>query len=353
MTAVSAVLSLRTRVWRRGGLSLRLDERVLVTCFALIAALLVLSLWSLSAGDFPLALGDVMAALLGQGEGSSAFIVFGLRLPRLLTGILVGLALGASGAIFQSLARNALASPDVVGFTSGAALGAVATVVLLGASGTSVALGAVAGGLAAAALVMLLSFEGGALSPLRIVLVGIGVGLTAYAGVDFLLTRSNIFEAAAAQAWLTGSLNARVWDHVWTVGLGVALLLPPTLAAQGALSRLELGDDLAAGLGTNINRVRLGFAIAAVLLAALAVSAAGPIAFVALVANPVARRISRSASVVLFTSALVGAVVVVGADLIGRLLLAPTQLPVGVFTAVMGGPYLLWLLALQGRKGAL
>ena len=173
---------------------------------------MLLAVWSISAGDFPIPFGDVVATLFGQGQGSNKFIVFGLRLPRLLTGIAVGIAFGISGAIFQSLARNPLASPDIIGFNSGAALGAVTMIIVFGATGVVVALGALGGGLITARRSSTCSScSAASMSPLRLVLVGIGVGFAAYAGVEFLMTRSDIFEAAAAQAWLTGSLNARVW----------------------------------------------------------------------------------------------------------------------------------------------
>lgn len=344
-------IGLRGRVWRGSRFSLRIDERTVGVNAALLAAMVLAGLWSICAGDFPLSLGAVLQSLAGHGDGSSTFIVFGLRLPRLVTGICTGMALGLAGALFQSLARNPLASPDIIGFDSGAALGAVTLVIVFGATGTLVAAGAITGGLATAALVVLLSWRNG-MTPLRLVLVGIGVGFFAYAGVDFLMTRSDIFEAATAQAWLTGSLNARTWSHVWTVGLGVALLAPIALTLQPTLDRIELGDELAAALGIRVNRTRIATGIVGVLLAALAVSAAGPVPFVALVSAPVARRLTRG-GLALGTSGLVGALVVTAGDRGGRLLFAPTQLPVGVFTSVLGAPYLLWLLARQIRKGAM
>jgi iron complex transport system permease protein len=349
MTALAAT---RHVVVRQRGLSLRLETRAVAVNLLLLVLLTGLSLWSISAGDFPIAPGDVVATLLGQGTGPNEFIVFGLRLPRLLTGIAVGMALGLSGAIFQSLARNPLASPDIIGFNPGAALGAVTMVVVFGASGVLVALGALGGGLTTAAFVYLLALRDG-VSPLRLVLVGIGLGYFAWAGVDFLMTRSDIFEAAAAQVWLTGSLNARVWTDVWVVGLGVLILAPVALMLQPALDRLELGEDTAAALGVGVGRTRLAAALIGTLLAACAVAAAGPLTFVALASAPIARRMADTAGVALVTSALVGAAIVIVGDLAGRLAFAPMQLPVGVFTAILGAPYLLWLLATQIRKGAM
>jgi iron complex transport system permease protein len=294
----------------------------------------------------------VLATLAGQGEGSENFVVLGLRLPRVLTGIFAGIAFGVAGALLQSLARNPLASPDIIGFDAGAAFGAVATVILFGATGAAIAAGALAGGLLAAAIVLAVSWHNG-IAPLRLVLIGIGAGAFFYAGMNFLLTRSDIFEAAAAQAWLTGSLNARVWLHVGISAFGALILVPAALALNAALERLELGDDLAAALGTRVEAMRIAAGLVAVLLASVAVAAAGPLPFVALAAAPLARRMTGASGPTLFTAGLVGAVIVLGADLMGRLAFAPVQLPAGIFTAILGAPYLLWLLATQIRKGTM
>lgn len=340
------------RTFRAGNVSLRLNPRTLAVGLTLAALVIALSVISISAGDYPLPVRDVILSLIGQGEGTAPFIVLGLRLPRTLVGIMVGIAFGMSGAIFQSLARNPLASPDIIGFNAGAALGAVSAIVLFNASGLLVGVGAITGGLVTAALVFAFAWQNG-LSPMRMVLVGIGVSFTAYAGVDFLMTRTDIFEAAAAAVWRAGSLNARVWDHVHMLGIGLAILLPLVLMLQRALDQLELGDDMAAALGIRVEHVRLAMAVIGVLLAAIAVAGAGPLAFVAFVAGPIARRLTGTSGVALVISALVGAVVVLTGDLAGRMLLAPLQLPAGIFTAIFGAPYLLWLLATQIRKGAL
>ena len=340
------------RVLRRGGVSFRVSDRAVFTVTTLVAAIFAIGIWSISAGDFPISIAEVFQSLTGNGTKSHDFIVYSLRMPRLLTGVLVGAAFGMSGAIFQSLARNPLASPDIIGFNSGAALGAVTMIIVFNAAGLLVTFGATIGGMMTAALVFLLSWQRG-ISPYRLVLVGIGVGFTAYAGVDFLMTRSDIFAAAQATQWLTGSLNARVWRDVYVTGIGLAVLAPIAMYLQLALNRLEMGEELAAALGIRINMVRGLISLIGVLLVSLAVAAAGPIAFVALVSGPIARRLTDSSGPCLGTAALVGSLVLVSADLAGRQLFAPTQLPAGVFTAVLGAPFLLWLLATQIRKGAL
>ena len=336
-------------VWRRGPWSLRLLRRSVRASVGLALALLLLMMASLCLGDYPLSPGEVWRSLLGEGEG--AFVVSALRAPRMLTGAFAGACLGLSGAMLQSLARNPLASPDLLGFTQGAGLGAVATIVLVGPGGCVTA-GAVGGGLLAATLVGLLSWQDG-LRIWRVVLVGIGVGFTLWAGIDLLMTRGDIFEATAATQWLTGSLNSRLWSHVAISGLGLAALGPLALALGRPLDRLGMGKDVAVALGVRVGAVRLSGVATAVLLAAVAVSTCGPVAFVALVAGPLGRRVANSPGAGLVPAALTGAVLLVAADLVGRTALAPLQLPAGLFTALLGAPYLLWLLAMQIRKGAL
>ncbi|WP_210530466.1 FecCD family ABC transporter permease [Rubellimicrobium arenae] len=337
-------------VWRRGSWSLRLHRRSLAAGLGLALLLVGLMAASLALGDQPLGPMEVWRGL--WGDGGSAFVVRTLRAPRLLTGAFAGACLGLSGALLQSLARNPLASPDLLGFTQGAGLGAVATIVLLGAGDAHVAAGAIGGGLLAAALVGLLSWRDG-LRIWRVMLVGIGLGFTLWAGIDVLMTRTDLFTATAATQWLTGSLNARLWNHAAISGAGLALLMPLALALGRPLASLEMGEDMAAALGVRVQRVRLFGIVLAILLAAVAVAACGPVGFVALVAGPIGRRLAGPAGPSLGAAALTGASLLVGADLAARVALAPTQLPAGIFTALIGAPYLLWLLAAQIRKGAL
>lgn len=346
-------LPLRGVVVRTGAVSVRLDARTITVCVAIAVATVAIGCWSISVGDFPIPMTDVVATIFGGGSGDAQFIVGTLRLPRVLTGGLVGLAFGISGAIFQSLARNPLASPDIMGFNSGAAAGAVFVIVILGGSSAQVAFGAVVGGVATALIVFALAAQHGSVRAYRLVLVGIGIGFAGAAIVDYLMTRAEIFDVQRAAVWLTGSLNGRSWEHVRLVGTALLVLTPFAVGMQRWLDRLELGDDVAAGLGIPVNRAKLGLVLVGVALAALAVAAAGPITFVAFVAGPIARRLVDTPGAALIPAGLVGALITVTADLAARRTLAPIELPVGIATAVIGAPYLLWLLSRQGRTGAL
>lgn len=333
--------------WRFGPLSgVRRPRAVAVPLVLALVAFLLVAV-STARGDYPLPLGDVVRTLLGAGDATDRLVVVELRLPRALTGLLVGVALGASGAVTQSLARNPLASPDVLGITQGASAAAVAVIVLGLGGAVTVPLAALAGALLAATVVVLLGATGG-VQGLRIVLVGVGVGAALTSLTSYLLLRARIEEVGLAMVWLTGSLNGRGWQHVVPVGVAVALVLGLCVVLSPVLAVLRLSEDTARALGLRVPLARTVLLLAAVLLAAAATAAAGPIAFVALVAPQIALRLVRSAGPPLVTSAAVGGVLLLGADLLARTVL-PVELPVGVVTAVLGAPYLLALLVTLAR----
>ena len=317
---------------------------------ALAVAIVVLLCVSVSVGDFPISLHDVVPAVFGFGEPNVGFVVRTLRLPRALAAVLVGAAFGLSGLIFQSLARNPLASPDVIGITTGASAAAVTIIVLSGTTSAMVALGALGGALATALVLYLLAYRNG-LSAYRLVLVGIGVDAVLRAVTSYLLTRAKVFEAQRAMVWLAGSLNGRSWTQVKLLGAAMLLLVPAVLVLLRPLRAIQLGDDTAQALGVRVERSRAALTLVAVVLAAVATATAGPIAFVAFVAAPIARRLVR-APLMLVPAALTGALVLLLSDLIARRVFAPTELPVGVVTGVIGAPYLLWLLAHANRTGS-
>jgi iron complex transport system permease protein len=311
------------------------------------------ALLGLLTGDVPLSVPQVVAALAGRGDPGAAFVVVELRAPRVLTGLLVGVVCGVSGAVLQSVTRNPLGSPDFIGFTQGAATGALLALLVAHTGATGVALGALAGGTATAGLVHLLTRgrESG-----RLVLVGIGVSAALLAVNDLLVTRATWTDSLAAQVWLTGSLNERTWVHVVIVGAVAAVLLPVVVALARAMSLLELGDELAAGLGVRVQAASRALVAAAVLLAAGATAAAGPVAFLALTAPHLARSAVGSAGgVPLVAAAGTGALLVLAGDVTLHRLVGPQTLPVGVATGALGGLYLMVLLArswrVEGRGG--
>jgi ABC-type enterobactin transport system permease subunit len=325
-------------------------RQVAVPLIALVVLVLV-SAVSLGRGDFPIGIGDVLRTLTGLGEKAQEFIVLQLRAPRIVVGLLVGLALGIAGALFQTFARNPLASPDVLGISMGASAGAVAAIVLAGGGVVGVPLAALAGALLTGALLFVLTWRAG-IDGYRLVLVGIALWSLMAALTDWMLTNAEIYDAAAAYVWITGSLNARTWDNAVPLALSLLVLVPLALAAGRVLGVLQFGDDTARELGVRLPLAQTAVVLIAVGLVATAVAAAGPIAFVALVVPQIAVRLTGGSRPPLLASGLLGAVLVVGADLATRTLL-PRALPVGILTAAIGAPYLLWLLVRGRRRSTL
>lgn len=334
----------------RGGLSLRFRPRVPLVTGACLLVALALAVVAIGLGDYPLAPGQVLSTLVGQGSTTDAFIVHELRLPRVVTALTVGAALALSGAVFQSLVRNPLGSPDILGFTHGAATGALTTVVVFHGSSLALAGGAVAGGLATGVLIYVLAWRQG-VHGYRLVLVGIGVAAILTGVNGFLLTKAQLTDAARAVLWLTGSLDGRGWEDVTPLLAVSAVLVPLLLATAPAMRMLELGDDTASGLGVRVEPTRLALLAAAVVLASCAAAAAGPVAFVALTAPQVARRLTGVNGPNLLPSACTGAALLVAADWAAQRVLDGRQLPVGVVTGVLGGGALIWMLAAQRRAG--
>jgi iron complex transport system permease protein len=326
----------------------RVDPRSAIVCAALVAATAVVAVLGIGTGDFPLPVGDVVATLVGRGDPASEFIVGTLRLPRVLTALLVGGAFGIAGAIFQSISRNPLGSPDVIGFTVGSVTGATIVILLIDGTTFQIALGAVAGGLATAVVVYLLALRGG-VHGYRLVLVGIGVSAVLQAVNAYLIARATREDAFEAAHWMIGSVNARGWEHVWPVAAALAVLVPAALLMARPLALLEMGDDAARALGVPAERTRLALVLVAVGLTAVATASTGPIAFVALAAPQIARRLTRSATPSLVSAALMGALLLAASDLAAQRLLS-VDLPVGVMTGALGGVYLCWLLAAGWRR---
>ncbi|GGL15190.1 FecCD family ABC transporter permease [Mangrovihabitans endophyticus] len=334
-----------------GGWSVRVSRRAAAAGAILVLATVAVGVLALGGGDYPMSAGDVLRTLGGGGSAAEDFIVWQLRLPRLVTAVAVGGALALAGALSQSLVRNPLGSPDVLGVTQGAATGALLVVVAGG--GTLTLTGAaMAGGLGAALLIQVLAWRHG-VHGYRLILVGIGVAAMLTGVNGYLLTRGRLMEAARAVLWLTGSLDGRGWTQAAIVGGALAVLAPIAYGCGPALRALELGDDAAASLGVGVSRVRAVLLMVSAVLAATAASVAGPVAFVALTAPHLARRLTRSTGPNLLPATAMGALLVVAADEAAQRLFGERQLPVGVVTGALGGGYLIWLLVAQRRAGRL
>ncbi|MEV4625005.1 iron chelate uptake ABC transporter family permease subunit [Micromonospora sp. NPDC049523] len=326
-----------------GRIAVRYHRRSAATVAVLLLGCAVIWAVTMSTGEYALGPGQVWHVLTGGGDRTSRLIVLDLRLPRTVAALLVGMALGLSGAIFQSLSRNPLGSPDIIGFTTGSASGALVVLLVVGETSGTLVFGTLLGGFATAIAVYLLAYAQG-IHGQRLILVGIGIGAMLASVNDYLLTRAELEQAQAAKTWLFGSLNAIAWRHVVPLAVALAVLVPVTMALGPRLRALELGDDIAAGLGVPVNRSRLMLLLCGVTLAAAAITAAGPIGFLALAAPQLARRLTRAPSMPLIPSAMMGALLLLGADLLAQRALAPFQIPVGLVTGALGGGYLMWLL---------
>jgi len=341
---------------RLGPLSTVWRPRTVAGPIVLAAVAVLLLAVNVGIGDFPIGVPEVLRILAGGGEEADRFIVLGLRLPRSLTAVLVGIAFGLSGAITQSIARNPLASPDMLGITAGASVGAVALLVLGGGalggvlSLVGLPLAALLGGVVTAVVIYALAWREG-VTGFRLVLVGIAAAAMLTAATSWLLIVGDLNEAARATVWLTGSLNGRGWEHVVPVGAVVLAAAVLAVVSHATVGVLRLGDDSARSLGTRLQGGQALLLALAVVLASVAVAAAGPIGFVALIAPQVALRLVRPAGPPLLASGLTGAVLVLAGDVIARTVL-PTELPVGVLTSAIGAPCLIHLLIHRTRRDA-
>ncbi|MFE3471893.1 FecCD family ABC transporter permease [Streptomyces bacillaris] len=345
------------RSLRVGPFSAGWRPRQILVPLLIAAALASAVVVSTARGSSSLSAWEVALRLLGGGTPDHDFVIFELRLPRTLLGALVGGALGLAGAIVQGIARNPLASPDILGITGGAGVGAVTVIVLGGSYGSvsdtladiGVPAAAVAGALAAALAVYLLSVRRG-ISGYRVLLVGVGVNAVLGSVLSWLLVKADITEVGRALVWLNGSLDQGIgWSAVRTTFLVLAVLTPIALVLSFTFGALAYDEDTARGLGVRMTAARVALLLIAVLLTATATAAAGPVAFVALAAPQMSLRLARTGTPPLLASCLLGAAVTVWADALGRTAFGGLQLPVGVVTAALGAPYLLYLLVRSGK----
>lgn len=341
-------MPLATQVAVRGGAS-RTLRRSLAVDLALAAACVGLGLFALTLGTMPVSLVDAAGALAGEATASVQLVVLEWRLPRILAALCAGAALGTAGALFQTLLRNPLGSPDVIGFDAGAFSGAILAM-LAGAAASLVALASLAGGLAAG-LIVYAAAGGGHVERNRLILIGIAVGAGFTALNDWLVFTAPLDSALIAASWKQGALAGTDRGRL-AIGAAILLaLLPLGLACRRTMDALAFGDDKAMALGEPPGRARLRLGLLGLCLTATATLIAGPVGFVALIAPHAARRLTGGAGLPLSTSALFGALFLLGSDCIARLLFAPRSLPVGAVTACLGGLYLVLLLRGRLRRG--
>ncbi len=320
----------------------------LVTGF-LMALILLLSTLMLIFGNTKYPLDIVVSVLMGEEIQGASFAIGMLRLPRMLSGLLVGIAFGMAGNTFQTMLRNPLASPDIIGVTSGSSVAAVFCIVILKISGNLVSFVSVVCGLLVAALIYLLS-KGGSFSGGRLILIGIGIQSMLNAVISFLLLRANQYDVPAAMRWLSGSLNGKQMKDIPALFV-VVIIFGCVIALLGRhLQILELGEQSAITLGLKTDHTRLLLVLSSVFLIAFATSVTGPVAFVAFLAGPIAGRLVGTGSPNVIPAGLVGAALVLGADLIGQFVF-DVRFPVGVITGILGAPYLLFLLIRMNQRG--
>jgi iron complex transport system permease protein len=324
-------------------------RRHAVATIVLGVLLIALAAVSLMFGNSFYTPGEIIRVMLGETVPGASFTVGELRLPRMALAILAGFAFGIAGVTFQTLLRNPLASPDIIGITEGASAAAVVAIVVLGLSGPAVSAMALGGALITALAIYLLSNKGG-FSGIRLILIGIGVAAMLQSVVSYVLSRAADWDIQMAMRWITGSLNNAAWDDVIPLAIASVIIVPFLFSQARSLGMLQLGDDSASGLGVHVTATRLMFILGAVALLAFATAGTGPIAFVAFMAGPIAARITGPGANLLLPSAFVGAVLVLGGDLIGQFAF-DARYPVGVITGVLGAPYLIYLLIRTNRSG--
>ena len=318
------------------------DKRNTLVNTALLGLLVLATIISLATGTVQVSLFDTLSALAGHADPMTDFVINELRLSRVIAGLLSGAALAMAGCLMQTLARNRLATPGIIGIDNAATAFAVASVVGVGLSLAPSAM-ALAGAAAATAIAFGLAGANGTRG-YRFIVAGIGIGAIAGAVTQVMLSRVAIDAANAAYPWTVGSLNARSGQSVLVLGMGLAAGYLVLMSLSRALNTLQFTDAVAIALGTRLKATRIIGLGLSVMLTGLAVSVCGPVGLIALLAPELARALCRPGKVPLTAAALAGASFMLVADLLGRTLFAPLEIPVGIITAIVGSPYLLWIL---------
>lgn len=312
----------------------------------LLAVNLAAMIISTGLGDMSIDPFDVVKTIIGKGSVEHTLVIHSLRLPRIIIAFLVGASLAGAGAIMQGLIRNPLASPDIMGITSGAAVGAVGFITFASASVSIhwLPVAAMAGALITTIIIYLLAWKKG-VTPIRLVLIGIGINFLLVSLTKVMLIMSPIYAASEAYIWLTGTVYGATWDNVWTLLPFTLLFIPLAFIYARNVNVQQLSDEIATGVGSAVQRHRIILLLISVVLAGSAVAVAGGISFIGLIAPHITRKwVGPSFGGVLPVCTLVGGLMVVVADLIARTVFLPSDIPVGVFTAGVGAPFFIYLL---------
>ncbi|MEH1826840.1 MAG: iron ABC transporter permease [Nostoc sp.] len=334
-------------------ISFRIDRRVPVVLLCLAVAIVVAMVMNIGRGEYPISPLNIVKTILGLNTGNPdhIFVIQDLRLPRTLVAFMVGVALAISGTIFQGLTRNPLADPGIIGINAGASLAAVVVIVLFPSAPIyTLPMSAFAGALLMAILIYSLAWNKGS-SPILLILMGVGLSAIASAITSLMITFGEISDVSNALVWLAGSVYGRTWEQVFSLLPWLIVFVPMALTLARHLNALNLGDDIAKSLGSRVEWQRGLLVLVGVALAGAGVATAGNIGFIGLIAPHVGRQLVGATHESLIpTSALLGGVIVVIADLLGRTLFAPIELPCGVVTAAIGAPYFLYLLIRNRKK---
>ena len=319
---------------------------IVTSLLAIIAFALCCMMLMLGNTIYPV--GDVISVLLGEQVKGASFAVGTIRFPRMVAGVFAGYAFGISGHVFQTMLRNPLANPNVIGITAGSSAAAVFCIIVLHASSTFVSIASIIGGLATVLVIFLLS-KGTSFSIGRLILIGIGIQAMLNAVISYLLLIGQHHDVPTAMRWLSGSLNGVKMENIYPLMITVLLLAPIIILLGKRLDMLELGEQTAASLGINTDRTRVVLVISSVLIIALATATTGPIAFVAFLSGPIAKRLVGIGFSSVIPAGLVGIILVLASDLIGQFAFV-ARYPVGVITGILGAPYLIMLLIRMNRK---
>jgi len=328
-------------VMRYQGFSLLLSHSALFSTIVISLILLISVIASLALGSTFIPLNAALPAIFGQGSHSTLLLVQEIRLPRIFAGLITGAALGSAGCLIQTMARNRLASPDLLGINNGATLAIILGLIIGNILGSWWL--ALIGAATCALLIFMLAGRWGR-QGYRVLVIGLAIAVMLRSVIELLMSTVSLQHASTLYTWSLGSLVGRGYSASLPAAFGLTLLLPAALLLSRRLALLRFEEDLAASLGLNVSKTQFFIMLLTIGLAGLGVTIGGPIGFIALAAPIIASRFANPAHIPIFRSALIGAIVIICADTLGRITNSHAEVPVGVITSILGGPFLLWVL---------